>query len=194
MQMKAYLKTRQFWRTVALMVGASLLIIVLTTLSLRLFTRHREAYIVSDFTGRTLEQLKVYSKNKKYKFEFVVIDSVYDKKRTPGTVLRHDPARGATVKRGRKFYVTLVSSTPDMIAMPNLVDLSLRQATALLQSKGLFVGSVTYRPGYFQNAVLDQLYRGKHISPGDRVRKGAIINLIVSGTKQHIPTDDEDDG
>jgi len=80
-----------------------------------------------------------------------------------------------------------------MIAMPNLVDLSLRQATALLQSKGLFVGSVTYRPGYFQNAVLDQLYRGQHISPGDRVRKGAIINLIVSGTKQPIPDDNDDE-
>jgi len=191
--MKKHWKTRQFWRTIALMLGASLLIVILTITSLRIFTRHGKSFIVPDFTGLTINQLG--SVEKEYRFEFIVIDSVFDQTQPPGTILRHDPLPGSTVKRGRKFYVTLVSSMPNMARMPNLIDLSLRQATSLLQAAGLHVGTITYRRDYhFQNAVIDQIYRGQHISPGENVRRGSYINLIVSGTQQSsfIEEDEED--
>ena len=69
---------------------------------------------------------------------------------------------------------------PDMVAVPNMIDLSLRQATALLESRGLSVGTITYRPDRFHNVVLDQTYRGLRIAPGEKVRKGSYINLVVS--------------
>ena len=200
--MKKFWKTRQFWRTIALMMGVSLLIVILTITSLRIFTRHGHAFIVPDFTGLTINQLGTLEKN--YRFKFIVIDSVFDQTQPPGTVLRHDPLPGSTVKRGRKFYITLVSSMPDMVRMPNLVDLSLRQAISLLRATGLHEGTITYRPEYtFQNVVLDQIYRGQHISPGENLRRGSYINLIVSGTQQPVfqeedieqeDDDEEDDG
>jgi beta-lactam-binding protein with PASTA domain len=180
--MKKFWKTRQFWRTIALMAGASLLIVILTITSLRLFTRHGQSFEVPDLTGLTMAHLT--SLEKDYKFTFVIIDSVFDETHPPGTVIRHDPLPGSTVKRGRKFYITLVSSTPDMAKMPNLIDLSLRQATALLKAAGLYLGTITYQPGNFQNAVLDQIYRGQHIFPGESIRRGSYINLVVSGTQQ----------
>ncbi|MDR0438559.1 MAG: PASTA domain-containing protein [Bacteroidales bacterium] len=191
--MKTFWKTRQFWRTIILMMGVSLLIVILTLLSLRIFTRQGQSFIVPDFTGLSINQLGTLQKE--YGFEFEIIDSVFDRSQQPGTVLRHDPAPNATVKRGRKFYVTLVSSTPDMVVMPNLIDLSLRQATSLLESRGLFVGTITYQSGYFQNAVFDQIYRGQHIPPGENVRKGTYINLIVSGTgrSSQEETDEENE-
>jgi beta-lactam-binding protein with PASTA domain len=189
--MKNALKTRQFWRTIALMVGVSLLIVFLTLMSLRLFTRHGQSFIVPDFTGLSMDHLApLYNE---YGFEFEVIDSVFDGTRQPGTVLRHDPAPDATVKRGRKFYITLVSTMPDMVSMPDLIDLSLRNATALLESRGLFLGSITYQPGSFQNAVIDQIYRGQSISWGEKIRRGSYINLVVSGTEQSNQEDDEED-
>ena len=187
--MKELLKTRRFWRNLALMGGASLLVLVLTLMSLRWFTRHGQSYIVPDFTGLTMDQLGVLHKD--YGFVFVVIDSVFDESHPAGSVLRHDPAPNATVKRGRKFYITLVSSMPDMVVMPNLIDLSLRQATALLESRGLFAGTITYRPDRFQNVVLNQTHRGLRIRSGERVRKGSYIDLIVSGREQGY-LDDED--
>ena len=191
--MKKHWKTRQFWRTIALMLGASLLIVILTITSLRIFTRHGKSFIVTDFTGLTINQLG--SVEKEYRFEFIVIDSVFDQTQPPETILRHDPLPGSTVKRGRKFYVTLVSSMPNMVRMPNLIDLSLRQATSLLQAAGLHVGTITYQLDYhFQNAVIDQIYRGQHISPGENIRRGSYINLIVSGTQQsNLIEEDEED-
>jgi beta-lactam-binding protein with PASTA domain len=194
--MKKVWKTRQFWRTIAIMVGASLLVVILTITSLRIFTRHGQSFIVPDFTGLSMQHLTPLEKE--YRFKFVVIDSVFDQTLPPGTVLRHDPLPGSTVKRGRKFYVTLVSTTPDMVAMPNLIDLSLRQAVSRLEATGLFVGTITYKPDrQFQNAVIDQIYHGKTIASGEKIRRGSYINLVVSGTQQSNygeNTDDFDEG
>jgi beta-lactam-binding protein with PASTA domain len=179
--MKKAWKTRQFWRTIAVLAGISLFIVVLTITSLRVFTRQGQSFIVPDLTGLSMGHLT--SLEKEYGFKFIIIDSVFDQTHPPGTVLRHDPLPNSTVKRGRKFYVTLVSATPDMVTMPNLIDLSLRQATSRLEATGLFVGTVKYDPGKFQNAVLDQTYHGKHIYPGEKIRRGSYINLVVSGSK-----------
>jgi beta-lactam-binding protein with PASTA domain len=189
--MKEILKSRQFWRTLVLMGVASLLIIFVTILSLKVFTRHGKSYIVPDFTGLTMDQLGALKRD--YGFNFVVLDSVFDENSSPGTVIRHDPLPNATVKRGRKFYITMASSVPDMVAVPNLIDLSLRQAIASLESRGLFVGTITYRPDRFQNVVLGQTYRGERIAPGEKVRRGAYINLVVSGTPQGFRDNFEDD-
>ena len=190
--MKNFWKTRQFWRTIALMIGISLLIVILTITSLRVFTRHGQSITVPDLTGLTMDHLR--SLEREHRFQFVVIDSIFYPNQPPGTVIRHDPIPGSTVKRGRKFYVTLVSAMPDMVVMPNLVDLSLRNATSLLQSVGLFVGTVTFRPDLlFQNAVIDQIYRGRHIPPGERVRRGSSINLVVSGTQQRAWEEEDEE-
>jgi beta-lactam-binding protein with PASTA domain len=191
-QMKKAWKTRQFWRTIALMVAASLLIVILTIFSLRIFSRHGQSYIVPDLTGLSMGHLT--SLEKDYRFKFVVIDSVFDQTQPPGTVVRHDPLPGSTVKRGRKFYVTLVSTMPDMVTMPNLVDLSLRQAISRLEATGLHLGTITYKPDYqFQNAVLDQIYRGKPIAFGEKIRRGSYVNLVVSGTQQSNFDEEEND-
>jgi beta-lactam-binding protein with PASTA domain len=164
------------------MMGASVLIVVLTVMSLRLFTRHGQSFIVPDLTGLNMDQLSALRND--YKFEFIIIDSVFDENQQPGTILRHDPAPNSTVKRGRKFYVTIVSSMPEMVVMPDLIDLSLRQATALLQSAGLQLGTVSYQPGSFQNAVLAQTYHGQSILVGEKIRRNSSINLLVSGSPQ----------
>ena len=180
--MSPFWKTRQFWRTIALMIVASFLIVILTIASLRIFTRHGQAFVVPDLTGLTMDHLSTLKRD--YGFQFIIIDSVFDQSQPAGAIIRHDPLPGSTVKHGRKFYVTLASSVQDMVRMPNLIDLSLRQATSLLQGAGLRVGTVTYRRDHqFQNAVLDQTYRGKRIHPGENIRRGSYVNLIVSGTK-----------
>jgi beta-lactam-binding protein with PASTA domain len=80
-----------------------------------------------------------------------------------------------------------------MVSMPDLIDLSLRQAIALLESRGLFLGNITYQPGSFQNAVIDQIYRGQSISSGEKIRRGSYVNLVVSGTEQSNQQEEEDD-
>src|SRR5688572_17356398 len=66
-----------------------------------------------------------------------------------------------------------------MIKMPDLVDVSLRQAEAILQSNGLKTGNLVYRPDLAKNAVLAQLYKGAEIKPGSDISKGSVIDLVL---------------
>jgi len=63
--------------------------------------------------------------------------------------------------------------------MPNLVDLSLRQAEALIESSGLEIGLLRYKPDLSINVVLDQLYNGIKIQTGDSIQKGSVVDLLL---------------
>jgi beta-lactam-binding protein with PASTA domain len=112
-------------------------------------------------------------------FEFLVIDSVYDQEGMKGTVYIQDPRPGAMVKQHRKIYLTLVAMQPQRILMPDLRDLTLRQALAILQTYELQPGEVEYVPDIARNAVLDQKYEGSAIEPGTQIEKGSVITLVV---------------
>ena len=63
--------------------------------------------------------------------------------------------------------------------MPNLIDLSLRQAINLLESNNLKLGQVIYSVSKYPNAVLEQRYKGKIIQEGKLIPYQSNITLIV---------------
>jgi beta-lactam-binding protein with PASTA domain len=63
--------------------------------------------------------------------------------------------------------------------MPDLVDRSLINAEVVLKSNELVRGRIIYEPSPFQNLVKEMQFEGKPITPGTRIQKGAIIDLIV---------------
>jgi beta-lactam-binding protein with PASTA domain len=49
----------------------------------------------------------------------------------------------------------------------------------VLESYGLEVGNIEYRPDLAQNAVLEQRLQGSVIEPGDSIYQGSKVDLIV---------------
>jgi beta-lactam-binding protein with PASTA domain len=66
-----------------------------------------------------------------------------------------------------------------MVAMPNLIDLPKRQAILLVESSGLEVGLLKYRPDLSIDVVIDQQNNGKEIHEKDSLQKGSVIDLIL---------------
>lgn len=122
-------------------------------------------------------------------FELLISDSIYQKGAEMGLILDQDPLPSKTVKSGRKIYLTVSSSNPPMVSMPSLVDLSLRQATSLMEIYGLQIGELTYKPDLCTNCILEQKMNGKVLDPGHRVLKGATIDLVVGQglSKEQVP-------
>jgi eukaryotic-like serine/threonine-protein kinase len=157
--------------------------------SLGVYTKHGESASVPDFNGLTMGQISKLESSKD--FELVVIDSVYDVTKPKGSVISQEPLPHSHVKAGRKIYLTLVASMPEQVSMPDLVDLTLRQATAILQSYGLKLGGISQVPDIANNAVLRQLFHGRSIAKGKLLTKGSTIDLVVGsglgGDKVQIP-------
>ena len=112
-------------------------------------------------------------------FTLVVSDSIYLLGKPAGYVVEQNPKANTTVKSGRKIYLTVVTSNPPKVTMPNLVDLSLRQATSLMETYGLVVGELTYKPDLCTNCILEQKINEETIEAGVRVKKGIKIDLII---------------
>jgi len=109
-------------------------------------------------------------------FEIVVNDSLYDAKHDVGTVIEQNPYPYATVKEGRRVYLT-VSIGEKPIIMPNLFGVSPREAELILETFGLQVGSKFYVPNdrYYEGTVMSQSY-----PQGQEIKSGTKIDIIIS--------------
>ena len=141
------------------------------------YTHHGESIDVPDLRGKNL--IGIPPLLKEHNFQFEVVDSLYDADKLPGTVLDQDPAPGSKVKRNRTLYFTINATNPPDVKMPDLIDVSYRQAEAILESFGLITGEVTYKPDLAKNAVLEQYYDGRPIKPGTLIPKGSVIDLAL---------------
>jgi len=172
-----FIRTRVFVRNFLLSVALTILVITLILWALKWYTHHGESMIVPSLIGLTpdqIEQLETISD-----LEVIIVDSVFDAKMPSGSVLIQDPLPGSKVKRNRKVYLTTVAVMPEKVDMPDLVDLTLRQAAATLETYGLKLGKVTYVPDIAANAVLGQYHKSQVIEPGFEILKGSVIDLRV---------------
>jgi eukaryotic-like serine/threonine-protein kinase len=141
------------------------------------YTHHGESITVPDLRGLTAERLERFVEDKHLRYK--VVDSIFQVGKQPGTVLEQDPAPDSKVKENRTIYLTVNSSKPPKVKMPNLVDVSLRQAEAILETYGLVLGNTIYKPDLAKNAVLSQQYKGRGIAPGTELYKGSTIDLVL---------------
>jgi len=164
-------------KSILILVFAGGFIFYGTLVALRHYTRHGEALTVPDLSGLTLEEAEKLLQAQKLRWQLT--DSVYDKAAIPGAVVSQYPEPGAKVKQKRNIFLIINALAPEKVKMPNVVDLSLRQAVSTLESQGLIVGEMTYVPDIAKDYVLKQLYRGQEIRSGTEILKGTEIDLIV---------------
>ena len=153
------------------------------------YTEHDITFEVPDFSGLSLDEIEAFSDT--VEIEFAVIDSLYSTEFPRGTVADQEPQVGSRVKRGRTIYLTINALLPKQVAMPNIKNLSLRQAKAVLESVGLKLGDLEYQPDIAENAVLNQKIGDKIVRNGETVFAGTVIDLVLglglSNKKVSIP-------
>ncbi len=171
-----FLKDKKFYVNLLIIVVLCFVLLWITFRLLNRYTRHDEVYSMPDFIGMNYHEVeRQYADD----FHFFLIDSVYPKGQQPGSIYQQDPLPDSKIKKGRNVYLIIVAQTPEKTIMPNLKNLSLRQAIGLLESAGLDVEQLDYRSSPFRNAVIDQYYNGQPIAEGTELVKGSKILLRV---------------
>lgn len=172
-----FLITKQFLRHLGLAAAITLILLLGTLLWLKIYTHHGKTIMVPDLTGLTIEEVDDVTSSRRLRFE--VVDSVFSTEMPRGTVLKQNPHATTRVKKNRKIFLTMNAVNPEMVSMPELVGLSYRQARLALQNAGLIQGTITYRPDFAKNNVLQQMYRDTVINEGTLITKGSVINLVL---------------
>ena len=172
----SFLKQKKFYINLLIIILLTFIILWLTIKLLNVYTRHGKVMELPDFTGMSTEEIEKSYGNV---YNFILIDSVYSKTEAPGTIVQQDPLPKSKVKQGRNVYYIIVAKTLEKTNMPNLNNLSLRQALVLLESNGLQVEGLRYVDHFARNAICEQRYENSIIKPGTEIVKGSKIMLYV---------------
>jgi eukaryotic-like serine/threonine-protein kinase len=173
----SFFKSKQFLLHLSLAIITLALIFFLLIKWLSSYTEHGEYVKVPDFSNLKVVQLDEFIKDKEVTYE--IIDSIYDPKQKTGIVLRQDPEPNMEVKHNRKVYLYVTGMVPPQIKMPKLIDRSERQARLIIETYGLKAGQNIEKKADCNGCVLAQLIDGKEIEPGQAVKKGSVVSLVI---------------
>lgn len=153
------------------------------------YTKKGEALTVPDFTGYNLQQVR--KKCIEMKLNYQVADSVYKAGVPYFTVLEQNPKPISKVKENRTIYLTISTDKPPKVKLPNILEVSLRRATKMLQTSGIEIGELIYEPYFASNLVLKVKKDGRIIEPGMLIKKGSKVDLVLgdglSSEKSVVP-------
>jgi beta-lactam-binding protein with PASTA domain len=177
--MLRYFISKEFFLTLLSMVVLGVLIyLAIFFWVLPAYTRHGKSIVVPEVFELSYEE--GVKKLEEEGLRAVLSDSSYNAELPPGSILAQYPKEHSFVKPNRTVSLTINQKNPPQVTIPNIIDKSLYQAKAQLESWKLGVGNVTRRKDIATNTILEIKYLGKAIKPGKQVPQGAKIDLVVS--------------
>ena len=177
MSLKNFILSKAFLKNLGLAIVILIGVIMILLIWLNFYTWHGRARPVPDFFGLSLEDADNLAKKSKLRYQ--VIDSVYTTVVPRGSIAEQSPKPGFKVKKWRNVVLTINAFNPEMVRVPNLIDLPIRQALAVIEGSGLKMGEPRYKPDLSINIVIEQLHNGKNINEGDSLQKGSVIDLVL---------------
>ncbi len=172
-----FIRSKKFLYNVFGVIAFYGVFILLFALFVRSYTNHGESIHVPDVRGKSFgEAIKVLDDRN---LHYEISDSMFNDSKPPLTVIEQNPSAKTSVKEYRTIYLTVNSKTAPSIALPDLKDVSLKQASLILQSYGLKVGALSYKPDLAKDVVLAMSCNGEQLKTGSSVKKGCRIDLML---------------
>lgn len=170
----------------------ALIIIVLMVLGLwfwlRRYTQHGTEIEVPRVVGLYMQEAAPIVQSSG--MVLAITDSTFTDDVPLGAIAEQTPPAGSHAKQGRQLYVVVNASCKRQIVLPDVHDLSYRQATATLRSMGLRVSEeYEWEPSEYKDLVLEVKHHGESVPAGARVDEGSELTLVVGFGKGTEMTD-----
>ncbi|MDC6366047.1 MULTISPECIES: PASTA domain-containing protein [Flavobacteriaceae] len=172
-----FLKSKVFFIQLGLAVLALVLLCFLTLQWLKKSTHHGEFVEVPDFSKMSVMEMRKAVEEAGLRYQ-VLDSSNYNPDYPRFSILEQDPPAGNKVKTNRKIYFTVNPSGYKKVTVPNIIQVTQRNASSMLRAVGLEVQRVTYIDELGKDMVYNMKYKGKYIKPGDKLPKTSKIELI----------------
>ena len=146
-------------------------------IGLRNYTQHGEEVVVPNIITMHVEEARILAAAEG--LNIAVIDSTYSSKTPLSTIVEQNPKPGSHIKYGRTIYVIQNARFRRPVILPELRDLSLRQAETTIKTLGLNIQEVVYEPSTFKNILLDIRVCDTSVVAGTRLEEGDYLTLVV---------------
>lgn len=172
-----FLKSRTFLIQLGLALLAVIILVFLLLRWLNSTTNHGEFVEVPDFSKMSVMDMRKAVEEADLRYE--VLDSAnYNPNYPRFSIIEQDPPAGNKVKENRKIYFTVNPSGYKKVTVPNIIQVTQRNASSMLRAVGLDVQRVTYIDELGKDMVYYIKYKGKLINTGDKLPKTSKVELV----------------
>nr|WP_299345623.1 PASTA domain-containing protein [Allomuricauda sp.] len=173
----SFLKSKVFLLQLGLALVATILICYLLLRWLENSTNHGEFVEVPDFSKMSVMEMRKAVEDAGLRYQ-VLDSSNYNPEYPRFSILEQDPPAGNKVKTNRKIYFTVNPSGYKKVTVPDIIQVTQRNASSMLRAVGLEVQRVTYIDELGKDMVYRMKHKGKYIKPGDKLPKTSKIELV----------------
>ena len=173
----SFLTSKTFLIQLGLALLVSGVLIFLSMQWLKSTTDHGEFVQVPDLSKKSVTEMRDVLALKDLRYE--VVDSAnFDPQYPRFSIIEQNPPAGSKVKKNRKIYVTVNPSGYKKVSVPDIIQVTRRNATSMLRAVGLDVDKVTYIDELGKDMVYRIRFEGKYIKPGDKLARTSTIELV----------------
>ena len=183
MSLLRYFLSKSFFKTSFKIIITALTLFVVLVFFLRLNTRHGDFIIVPDLIGKNIYEFE--SELGELDLQYIISDSGnYNPEFKINSVLDQLPAANAKVKQGRKIYLTLNASDFEMVEIPKITGITVRQARKTIESLGFIFGEIEYVDDIARDEVISISHDGNELNEGDYLKRTSVIDFELGNGKQ----------
>ena len=173
-KLKKFLLNKTLYKVIgALFVAGISFALIMDLLIMPYYTNYNRGVTVPDVTKVSLLEAEEILES--YGLRHEVLDRRANSVYPANYIIDQAPSARQIVKPNRKIYLTVNTAVTPQTVVPNVVNLSLRNAEIQLENHGLVVGTTSYESSRFRNTILRQ-----SVAAGDTVGRGTVVNLAVS--------------
>ena len=189
-----FLKSRTFLIQIGLALLAVIILVFVLLSWLKSTTNHGEFVEVPDFSKMSVMDMRKAVEDFELRYE--VLDSAnYNPDYPRFSIIDQDPKAGNKVKQDRKIYFTVNPSGYKRVTVPNVIQVTQRNAASMLRAVGLDVERTTYIDQIGKDMVYYIKFKSKQIKPGDKLPKTSKVELVCGngriGERAQIKADSE---
>lgn len=173
-----FITHRPLWANILAAIVLTMIIFFIFIFSLKWCTHHNESKAIPSVVGKSIFEAENILESAG--FTVAIQDSVYSDTSKPLMVVKQVPEADELVKVNRTVFLTINRAVPPSVEMPQLIGASFRSAEMILKNGNLKLGSVSYKPAFNKDAVLEVVYNGRPIEPGTKIKMGSTISLVLA--------------
>ncbi|WP_308599946.1 PASTA domain-containing protein [uncultured Dysgonomonas sp.] len=164
-------------KNVLMMIGAFVGLVIIVLFLLNFYTKHNESITVPTVKGLQVQDAAGILESSDLRYE--ISDSIFQAEGAPGSIIEQIPKEQSKVKKGRTVFLVIKAKGVQLVSVPELKDYSRRQAEAQLASLGFNKVTIQEVPAAYKGLVISISYRGKQLTPNQKIPKGSPLVMIV---------------
>ena len=175
--------SKSFIKQIFLAVVIFSVIILLSILFLFFYTNQTSKILVPNLIGYEVSEIQEIMDDNKLRYE--VLDSSKFFVDIPNySVISQIPKELELVKKNRKIYLNVNPKDFQKVSLPNVIQITKRNAESILIALGFKVKDYTYVDNIGKDMVLDVLFDGEKILPGQKIPMNSEVDLILGNGKK----------